>query len=282
MRSIQHLGEALEPRVLALPCAARKMRLSFRPGASVLASITEAFAEHGIESAVVEIPRGALEPLIYVIPADSDDGVHAAWYSEIHAPEGRAEIEGLTLTFGRRDGETFLHCHGIWRHADGFRGAGHIMPMDAQFAEPVEGDVIALSGAILDQLEDSETNFRLFTPVPLTSASEGRRAILCRIKPNEEIHAALERTAAEHGIEKATIHGIGSLVGCDFVDGQYMASTASELFIRNGTLETKDGAPVSRLDIAIVDKHEKIFEGEITRGVNTVCVTCEIVIVESD
>jgi predicted DNA-binding protein with PD1-like motif len=282
MRTIRHPGLPAEPRVVSLPCRAEKMRLTFRAGVSVLGAVEEALRERGFESALVHIKGGAFLPLIYVMPALSDDDTHAAWYSDTHSPAGRAEIEELVLTFGQRDGKPFLHCHGIWRHADGVRGAGHLMPHDAQFAEPVEADVWALSGAVLDQLEDTETNFKLFTPVQLASAKPdaGQRAVLCRVKPNEEIHTAIERTIQAHGIERATLHGIGSLVGCDFADGQHMASIASELFIRDGSVQPHEGKPTSRLDIAVVDIAGNIFEGEIVRGVNTVCVTFELLIVE--
>ncbi|MGI6856621.1 PCC domain-containing protein [Mesorhizobium sp. 1B3] len=281
MRTIRHPGEPLEPRVPAVPCRARRLGVTFRPGVSVLSSVSQALTPLGIESAVVEISGGAFDPLVYVMPAESDDGVHAAWYSETHAPEGRAEIEALSFTYGRRDGEPFLHCHGVWRHADGQRRAGHLMPGEACFAEPVEATVVALSGAILDQLEDSETEFRLFTPVVHGGWSqESRRAVLCRVKPNEEICSSIEHTVKEHGIERASLHGVGSLVGCDFADGQHMASIASELFIRRGSVRRENGEPVASLDIAIVDINGRIFEGEILRGRNTVCVTFELLIVE--
>lgn len=281
MRTIRHPGEPLEPRVLAVPCSARKLEVTFRPGTSVLSSVTEALAPLEIESAVVEIRGGAFDPLVYVMPAESDDGVHAAWYSQTHAPQGRAEIEALGFTYGRRDGEPFLHCHGIWRHADGQRRGGHLMPGEARFAQPVEATVIAVSGAILDQLDDSETKFRLFTPVAHGPEKPGRRAVLCRVKPNEEICSAIERTAREHGIERASLHGVGSLVGCDFADGQHMASIASELFIRQGTVRSGNGESAASLDIAIVDVDGGIFEGDIIRGRNTVCVTFELLIVEA-
>lgn len=280
MRSILHPGAAQEPRVLALACQARRLQVTFNPGTSVLSSVTEALAPLGIESAIVEIAGGPFEPLVYVMPAESDDGVHAAWYSRTHAPSGRGTIEALAFTYGRRDGAPFLHCHGIWRHADGQRRAGHLIPGEASFAEPVEATVIALSGATLDQLDDDETRFRLFTPVPHGESSSGQRAVLCRVKPNEEICAAIERTAKAHGIEHASLHGIGSLVGCDFTDGQHMASIASELFIRRGSLRPVRGEPVAALDIAVVDIGGRIFEGEIERGRNTVCVTFELAIVE--
>jgi predicted DNA-binding protein with PD1-like motif len=282
MRTIRHPGIPVAPRVASVPCRAEKLRMTLQPGVSVLEAVRTALDERGVDSAVVEITGGALKPLVYVIPALSDDDVHAAWYSDTRTPTGRAEIEQLVLSFGRRDGQPFLHCHGIWRHADGFRGAGHLIPHDAQFAEPVEADAWAVSGAILDQQEDSETNFKLFTPVSWQAvpAAQARRAVLCRVRPNEPISAAIERIAAEHGLENATLHGIGSLVGCDFIDGRHMASIASELFIRKGVVELRDSKPTCTLDLAIVDVEGKIFEGEITPD-NNVCVTFELLIVES-
>jgi predicted DNA-binding protein with PD1-like motif len=283
MRSLRQPGVPFTPRVISLGCHAEKKRLTFKPGRSVLEAVHEALAEKGCDSAIVEVRGGAFAPLAYVAPTLSHDGLHAAWYSDIHAPNGRAPIEDLVMTFGRRDGEPFLHGHGVWRHEDGFRAAGHVMPKDSQFAEPVEAEAWILSGAIMDQLEDSETRFRLFTPVPHAAAPAitPRRAVLCRLKPNEPIHSAIERTAAEHGIERATLHGIGSLVGCTFADGQVMESAASELLIRKGTLSPdRSGQAKAKLDIAIVDTECTIFEGEIAYGVDAVCITFEVLIVE--
>ncbi len=282
MRSLRQPGAPFTPRVISLGCHAEKMRLTFKPGLSVLDAVHDALSEKGCDSAVIEIRGGAFEPLAYVTPTLSDDGRHAAWYSDIHTPEGRATIEDLVMTVGRRDGEPFLHGHGVWRHADGFRGAGHVMPKDSRFAEPVEAEVWIVSGAIMDQLEDGETCFRLFTPVPHpTCAIASRRAVLCRLKPNEPLHRAVERTAAEHGIKRATLHGIGSLVGCTFSDGQLMESAASELLIRKGTLSPdQSGQAKAKLDIAIVDTERAVFEGEIAYGVNAVCITFELLIVE--
>jgi predicted DNA-binding protein with PD1-like motif len=277
-RSIRHPGIPVDPRVLAEPCSARRLTLTFAPGKPVLAAIHEALAAEGIDSAVIEIEGGSFDPLVYVIPAPSPDDQHAAWYSDVRRPAGLALGEALALSFGRREGQPFIHCHGIWIHADGFRGAGHLMPGEAMFAEPVEATVYALSGAVMEQRPDSETNFPLLTPVPHGVCSESEnRAVLLRIKPNTDIHAAIEDAARAHGMGRGTVHGIGSLVGCDFKDGSHMASYASELFIRDGHLEGGQ----ARLDIAIVDVDARIFEGEIIRGSNPVCVTCELLIVES-
>ncbi|MDX0959871.1 PCC domain-containing protein [Sinorhizobium medicae] len=283
MRRILQPGAPLAPRVLSLECHAERMRLTFKPNRNVLDAVHEALAETGFDSAIIQVRGGSFEPLAYVTPTLDGGGLHAAWYSDIHAPKGPAIIEGLVMTFGRRDGEPFLHAHGVWRHEDGFRGAGHVMPKDTQFGGPVEAEAWVLSGAIMDQLEDSETRFRLFTPVPhsAASATASRRAVLCRMKPNEPIHQAIERTAGEHGIERASLHGIGSLVGCTFTDGRIMESAASELLIRKGTLSPdQNGKAEARLDIAIVDTERAIYEGEIANGTDAVCITFELLIVE--
>ena len=74
---------------------------------------------------------------------------------------------------------------------------------------------------------------------------------------------------------------IGSLVGCTFVDGQVMESAASELLSRKGTLSPdRGGQAKAKLDIAIVDTECTIFEGEIAYGVDAVCITFEVLIVE--
>ncbi len=186
------------------------------------------------------------------------------------------------MTFGRRDGEPFLHGHGVWRHEDGFRAAGHVMPKDSQFAETGGAEAWILSAP-------SWISWRTARPDSVCSRlascrrtghhSAARRS--CRLKPNEPIHSAIERTAAEHGIERRRCHGIGSLVGCTFADGQVMESAASELLIRKGTLFTRgSGQAKAKLDIAIVDTECTIFEGEIAYGVDAVCITFEVLIVE--
>ncbi|MBL0933468.1 MAG: DUF296 domain-containing protein [Rhizobiaceae bacterium] len=283
MRTLRQPGAATEPRALAVPCGVRSLRLTFAAGMSVLDAVEQAFRPHGIESAIVRIAGGAFDPLVYVMPAPSVDGIRAAWYSKTHSPNGRCPVGELVFTYGRRDGAPFLHCHGTWRHADDSLHAGHLMPHDARFAEPVEADVLAISGAVFDQLDDAETMFKLFTPVPLAGApaAGAKRGVLCRVKPNAPIHAEIERVAAEHDIHRGTVHGIGSLVGCDFADGRHMASIASELFIRSGTLETRGDKTRAELDLVIVDIDGEILEGPVVNGTNNVCITFELLIVES-
>ncbi|MBS9722192.1 DUF296 domain-containing protein [Tianweitania sp. BSSL-BM11] len=275
-RSIHHPGTPEQPRVLAQKCSVRTLTMRFSAGMPVLDAVTKALAAEGVDSAVIEIEGGSFAPLVYVIPAPSPDDSHAAWYSDTRQPEETALNERLVMSFGRRQGAPFIHCHGIWIHADGLRGAGHLIPHEAMFAEDVEATVYSLSGAIFEQQQDGETNFALLTPVANgTPEADGAKGVLLRIKPNTDIHAAVEDAARSAGLRNGTVHGIGSLVGCDFSDGTHMASYASELFIREGSIANGRAS----LDIVIVDVDAAIFEGEINSGTNPVCVTCELLIV---
>ncbi len=277
-RSIRHPGPPSDPRIVAHACAARKLSVSFQPGKPVLEAVSDALAAQGIDSAVIEFSNGNLSPLVYVIPAPSPDEAHAAWYSDVRRSGSNARFERAVMSFGRRQGAPFIHCHGIWIHGDGFRGAGHLIPHETMFANVTEATVYAVSGAIFEQQPDAETNFPLLTPIPHGEMmKDGDRAVLFRIKTNTDIHAAAEEVARVHDIARGHIHGIASLVGCDFVDGRHMASYASELFIRDGRI---DGGK-AEIDIGVVGIDAEIFEGEIKRGGNVICIACELLMIEA-
>ncbi|GHC72878.1 DUF296 domain-containing protein [Limoniibacter endophyticus] len=278
MRHIQHPGQATPERASALACTVTRHRITIGAHKPICDALTEALDENDIESAYVYLKGGAFDPLVYVYPALSNDGIHAAWYSEERRFDAPSKLNEAALFFGRRDGKPFLHCHGLWDHPNGEKSGGHLMPFDAELAAPIEVDVLAIHGAIMDQLEDEETRFRLFTPVKteVPSPAGAKRAVLCRIKPNAPIDEIVEKITTHSGFVSARLHGIGSLVGCDFEDGQHMASIASELYIRDGTVQHGKAS----LDIAVVDTEPKIFTGRIVRGANTVCVTFELLIVE--
>lgn len=275
-RFLRQPGPALAPRVVAVPCGVRPGRVAFPGGARVLPAVASALAEAGIDAAILEFDAGDLEPLVYVVPATSPDADHVAWYSEPRRPAGRARIARAVMSYGQDQGAPFLHCHGIWLHADGFRGGGHLVPDASVFAGPVAARVWAISGARLDRRFDAETNFSLFTPVAGGEVDgSAARGVLLRIKPNADIHAAIETAAADRGIRHGRIHGVCSLVDCDFADGRHMDSFASEAFIREGRLD--EG--VATLSIGVAALGGAVFDGEIRRG-NVICIASEILVVE--
>lgn len=279
MRTIRHPGSANAERSTTAPCTVETVRLSLQPGRSVNQSVADAFRDRGAFSGFVRLRGAKISPMRYVIPAASPDDTHAAWYSETYAPDGVCIIEDAGLIVGSRDGEPFLHCHGSWLLPDGERRMGHLLPLDSALAEPVDADAWLVSGACFDVLDDDETNFRLFHAVEDSHArsSRGARAVLCTIRPNQDIVEAIEGICRDHGIANASVEGIGSLVGARFENSPDMASYATEVLVKRG--DVRDGR--CSLDIALVGMEGEIGEGRLVAGVNAVCVTFELLVVEA-
>jgi predicted DNA-binding protein with PD1-like motif len=279
MRSIRHPGPVAPVRERVAAGTAVPLVLRLRAGQSVNAAVTGALAEAGCASGYVDLDGLAIAPMHYVIPAASPDTSHAAWYSDTHSPAGIVTVERAGVIAGIRDGEPFIHCHGVWHESDGERRAGHLLPHEAIVARDTEVQGWGLSGAAFVARDDAETNFKLFsaeaaggTGAPPSSA----RALACTMRPNGDISAAIERVCQSHGFLNASVFGVGSLVGVDFADGSHVASYATEVIVRRGTVV--EGR--CELDVALVDMNGDIHEGLLVRGSNPVCVTFELVIVE--
>ena len=252
-----------------------------KPGDTVDEAIATGFSAAGCDGGFVMFESGRCDPVRYVMPALSPDSSHAAWYSKTFEPVGSVWMRKACAVIGRRDGRPFIHCHGIWDTIDG-RRMGHLLASDTKVAEPIEVTGIGLRGATFDSLEDIETNFRLFEPVRLgndnSPLTHDHGVLLARVRPNEDIDLAIEKICSTHGIETAEIYGIGSLNEVRFADGRRVASLATEILIQEGRLERTSGRPEVRLNVAAVDIDGEIYEGELARGDNPVCVTFELVI----
>jgi predicted DNA-binding protein with PD1-like motif len=276
MRSIRHPGPPAPARAVAVACRAEAVRLRLEPGRSINQAVAEAFARAEVPGGYVRLRGAPVSPMRYVIPAASPDAGHAAWYSETFAPAGVSLVEDAGLVAGRRDGQPFLHCHGIWRTPDGERRMGHLLPLESEFAEPVEAEAWAAADAVFEVADDPETGFRLFGPAPWPKGrASGAAALLCAFRPNQDIGEAIEAACRLHGIAGASVHGIGSLVGADFEDGSGISSYATEVLVRQGRVAGGRAA----LDIAMVGMEGELGEGRLSRGINPVCVTFEILIV---
>ncbi|HCL66068.1 MAG TPA: DUF296 domain-containing protein [Rhizobium sp.] len=280
VRSIRHPGPVTQERHAAVACQAQSLTLTLQPGKSFNASVADALSAHGFQAAYVLLDNVPMKRMDYVIPAGSPGESHAAWYSETYAPPSGGTICRSGLHLGRRDGEAFLHCHGLWEvPGEGLR-MGHLLPFDAEVRDATQVRAYGISGALLDVADDAETNFRLFSPRALTLANQARlrRAVLATVRPNRDICEAIEAICAEHGFEEAQVFGIGSLVGTDFEDGGHVSSYATEVLIREGQVNRTAEGPRARLDIAMVGMDGEIAEGVLVRGANPVCVTFELLI----
>lgn len=280
LRRLKQPGPARPERWIAAPGAAQELAFTLEPGLSINEAIARPLLAAGIKGATVELGGGSLGPFTYVMPALSADPRYAAFYSESHVPPGCTEFERGVATFGSREGASFIHCHGVWREADGARRGGHVMPLDTIVSEPIRARAFGTADAAFEVLPDAETNFSLFTPVPAGRAGEERRLLLLKVQPNEPLDGAILAACRAHNIRSARIHGIGSIIGAGFADGRYAPSIATELFLSDGKVRTQsDGTGEAEIEITLVDVDGEIHEGRLAPG-NPVCITCELCLVE--
>ena len=270
-------GPALLPRVESLAARATRLDFTLDPGLNLLEAVARPLRAAGFASAVLELAGGGFGPFAYVVPAHAPDAVHAAWYSATHQPPGGARLERGNVTFGQRDGAPWLHCHAIWQEAAG-RRAGHVLPEETIVAAPIAARAWGLSGAGFAVGPDAETNFTLFQPAPMPGPAGGRRALVLRVRPNEDLVAALEAACREHGIVRAALRGgVGSLVSPRFAEGTGTEDIATELLVTGGGLGPEGGA----VQVALADMRGAVHAGSVVRGANAVCITCELVLEEA-
>ena len=149
-RFIQQPGPSPPDRLVAVECRGRRFILTLEPGLLLLDAVQKGFAEHGFESGVVELKDVALSSFAYVMPALSKTPANAAFYSKPFKPAGVTRITSGAITFGRRDGAPFFHCHAVWQEADGKVSGGHILPDGSIVTERVSVTALGLDGAVFE------------------------------------------------------------------------------------------------------------------------------------
>ncbi len=286
MRSIVQPGPPNPERIQWVEARGRAFSFTLQAGVPLLEAARRGFAEAGFAGGVVSMRGGALGPLAYVMPALSKTGANAAFYSDTFRPDGVTQLKFAAMTLGERDGAPFFHCHGLWTETDGHVHGGHILPEESIVAEPFSVEAFGIDGAVFTAEVDSETNFKLFGPVPRAATDAGTnskttsRAFALRLRPNQDFAGALEGFCRQRGIFNARIHGgVGSTIGAHFSDGRCVVPFATELAIRSGIIAPGAGGTlVAALDIALVDYLGGIAEGQLMRGDNPVLMTMELVL----
>jgi predicted DNA-binding protein with PD1-like motif len=272
VRRLTQPGPATGLRVESVAGRARRISYALEPGLTLNEALTRPLVAAGLGCAAISFSGAALDPFVYVVPHKSPDAAHVAWFSPPRAPTGGGAIEAACATFGWRDGAPFVHCHAVWREADGARRGGHIMPLETIVARGAQAEAWGCAEAAIEVAADAETNFSLFMPRAREPAPDGRLAVV-RVRPNEDIHAALEEACRRQGFARAAVRAsLGSLVAPRFVDGGGTDDIATEILVRAGTISPADGA--TRLDIAVVDMAGGVHAGELARG-TAVCITFE-------
>jgi predicted DNA-binding protein with PD1-like motif len=282
MRSVAQPGPPAPERIQWVEARGRAFSFTCEAGVSLLEAARRGFAAAGFAGGVLRWTGGALGPFAYVMPALARTSEHAAFYSDTFRPAGVTRLKLAAMTFGRRDGAPFFHCHALWTEADGRLNGGHILPEETVVAEAFTVEAYGIDGAVFVAEPDPETNFKLFGPVasPVSDVETTSRAFALRMRPNQDFAAALEAFCRQHGIFRAKLHGgVGSTIGARFTDGQSVLPFATELAVRSGFVAPDtDHILEAELDIAIVDYLGGLAEGRLARGANPVLMTMELVL----
>lgn len=278
VRTLQHPGPVTDERIQVSPCRVRRIDVSLEPGISLNDSVAWSLQKLGVNSAYVRLDGVVIERLRYVVPAEPCDGDHAAWYSETYAPSDVAVTLAAGLFLGRRDGGPFTHCHGLWRTPNSDVRMGHLLTTESTIAAEAQVPAWVITGALPDVKDDKETNFRLFSPQPQTLLHEdrGSRGLLCTIRPNVDLASSIASLCQLRGFSKATLHGIGSLVGGKLRGSPDVASFVTEVLILDGHVTGQ----LSSLNVAAVGTDGHFSSGTL-EGVNMVGVTFELLIEEA-
>jgi len=278
MRAVTHPGPVAEERQEILPAGGRPVALTVNAGLPFEDAVADAMAAEGLDGAWLEIEEATVSALDYVIPAPAPDAEHVAWYSEIHSLGGPGRIHHLGMMVGRDGGASFLHGHGLWAPRDGGTAMGHILAPRTTLAAPAVARGIGLTGARFERRPDPETNFTLFRPSGAARDAESAGHALLRLAPNQDFSGALDTACARLGWEGARVHGLGSLIGATFEDGNVLDSLPTEFLILDAEARAEGGTGPGP-EIAIVGiEGGDIRRGRLTRGGNAVLITAELLL----
>jgi len=273
MRRLTQPGPAPPQRIVARAGKAEEMEFALAAGQSLNAALTGPLVLAGFRSGAAVFEGAVLAPFRYYLPGPSADGAHAAWFAGPHEA-AFARVETANATFGWRDGAPYVHCHAVWIEPDGTRRGGHIIPEDSEVRDAGAARAWALHDVTVSAAYDEESNFTLFVP---DAGPEAAGLIAARIRPNEDLCAAIESLCRARSIAAAVIRGsLGSLVGARFTDGSAVTDHATEVLIRRGAVREVDGAPRAEIALIVADMRGQVHEGVLVRGENGVCITFEL------
>jgi len=279
-RTVRHPGPPDPQRIVTLSGPAMHLDFTLEASMNLRDAISIPLARAGLDGGTVRFANLPVSPLHFLMPALAVDDQHAAFYSAPQAIEEGTVIEYACATVGRKDGEPFVHCHAIWRGRDGHRQGGHLMMEKTVVGASTLAQAWGLHDATMVTRYDPETNFTLFYPTRLSDqplSASGKRLVLARIRPDQDLTIAVEQACAEHGMRNAIVRGsVGSIIGAEFEDGRVLEERATEILIRSG--EVRDG--VGRLNIGLINPQGQVCDGVLARGCNPVLICFELVLEE--
>lgn len=288
-RRVAQPGPAPAERMESVVGRLQVLDFTLEPGLTLNAAVTGPLVAAGIGAAQVELDGGAFGPFAYVMPAAAADAAHAAWYSAPFTPAGTTRLARANATFGRKAGAPFLHCHGMWTEADGARRGGHVLPHETVVAAPVRARAYGAREVEMTADLDPETNFTLFTPqlpelpAPGPASGAGPRIAFARVRPNEDLTAAVEALCRRHGFAGGRLRGgVGSLIGARFLDAEPVFDYATEVLVTSGDVwPDASGALRADIAVALVGLSGILADGRLRRADNPVLITFELAVEEA-
>ena len=272
MRRLHQPGPAPPDRVESFAGHCREIAFTLQPGQSLNAALTQPLVAAGMTCGSIVFDAAVLSPFSYVVPGPARDPCHVAYFSEPRSPR-HARVQIANATFGWRDGAPFVHCHSAWIEPDGTRRGGHVLPHETVVASGGPARAWATADVTVVVEPDAETNFDLFHPIRAGLPTPGRSLIAARIRPNEDVGAALAMICRRHSLQRAVLRGsLGSLIGARFARGMALHDNATEVLVRHGRV-TADGT--AELEMLVIDTRGRVHEGLMKRGDNPVCITFE-------
>lgn len=143
----------------------RHFRLSLPQGRSLYDSIVEALASVDVHSASMTLLDGDLEALSFCLARPDVTGRVVATYGALKIVRSARFIFG-NATLGKSSaGAPVIHCHAVFRAADGAVRGGHLLTEKAIVgASPITVVATALDGFDLRISYDEETGMPLVRP----------------------------------------------------------------------------------------------------------------------
>jgi predicted DNA-binding protein with PD1-like motif len=287
---LQHPGPRLTPRVQTVTTRSAAVHATLSPGVRLIDGLAEILGSTDATCAQVEITGGIFDRISYCVPAECPDGSVVATFSETREARTPAQLLAGSVTVGFRNGERFMHCHAMWLDAEGEIQGGHLWPETVVGGVPVHVVVHPLPGISTVNARDPETCMPVFTPHYDADRSDepspvrGSRVAMSRVRPGEDITAAIRQVCVEQGFRAAVVRaGVGSLVGACLRRGHDVFDVdgpATELATIAGRVRP-DTADVE-LSAIVVDRHGDVHAGVLVPGRNPVAITFELLIFEDD
>ncbi|VAW04266.1 hypothetical protein MNBD_ALPHA07-530 [hydrothermal vent metagenome] len=265
---------------ISVPTGLTGLEFDLPAGVPLHLSLAHEIKARGLTGGYFRIKDAAMAQLHYVIPALSKDDKHVAWYSDVLKPEMPGRIVDAGIICGFYKGAPYYHCHGRISDASGKSAMGHLLPEACVLSQPTRVIGHGFTGARFTRNFDPQTGFELFTPQAVAADPFEAQAQLLRIAPNTEISAALTECCHNAGWTRATVQGIGSLIGAHFADGRVLDSFATEFLITKGEIDLTAPEPNVALDIVLVGLDGGFKSGRLKQHSNPVLITSEIILIK--